>query len=194
MSICVARIPTGVSPSIKSFSELMSPGRRCSLSSVGLRGCVGPLTLRRRSGFPSLWCEVGLAEPGTPAERIKVVAREYLRLLLAYPGAMRALLDPHELDELLRPKDPSRYRTLVEYREALAHIVAEQERLLEEAISAGRSGEINVGAMTRTLTAAWLRIASHVWGLQTEPNAPRLFQKIADSTDAIIRELAPGSA
>jgi hypothetical protein len=48
--------------------------------------------------------------------------------------------------------------------------------------------------MTRALTASWLRVATHVWALQSEPDAPQLLQKVADSTDAILRELGPSTA
>lgn len=66
---------------------------------------------RAATRLPALWAELGLAEPGTPAEQIRATAQEYARLALAHPGPMRALLRPAELDELLRPKHPRSYRT-----------------------------------------------------------------------------------
>jgi hypothetical protein len=199
---------------IEAYQHLcrQNPDARVTLEQIVLRADVSRETMYAQFGrtaglrwaadaetaieLPALWCDVGLAELGTPAERIRAVAHEYVRLLLTYPGPMRTLLDPHELDDLLRPKDPSSYRSLVERRDTLAQLVAEQDRLLEGAIgeAAARSPEIDLAAMTRALTASWLRIATHVWAHRTEPDAPRLLQKVADSTNAIFRELSPSTA
>ncbi|MGH2852679.1 MAG: hypothetical protein ACRDLF_00600 [Solirubrobacteraceae bacterium] len=140
--------------------------------------------------LPALWAELGMVEPGAPLDQVRAAGKEYLRLALAHPAAMRTLVQPEELDELLRPKDPRRYRTLQELTAALARRAAEQDRLIEQALLAATRHEsaetINVPEMVGALRAAWLRVAVAAWHLGGKPNDEALFQKIAASTDAIL--------
>jgi hypothetical protein len=146
--------------------------------------------------LPALWAELGMAEPAAPFDQVRAAGREYLRLALAHPAPMRTLLQPEELDELLRPKDPRRYRTLQELTATLARRTAEQDRLIEQALVGARmldSAEaIDVPAMVRAQRAAWLRVAVAAWHLGGKPNDEALFQEIAASTDAILS--APSTA
>ncbi|MGA9316409.1 MAG: hypothetical protein WBV77_17490, partial [Solirubrobacteraceae bacterium] len=153
----------------------------------GLRWATDAMATIR---LPALWAELGMAEPGAPLDHVRAAGREYLRLALAHPAPMRTLLQPEELDELLRPKDPRRYRTLQELTAALARRAAEQDRLIEQALLSARpldSAEaINAPEMVRALRAAWLHVAVAAWHLGSKPNDGALFHEIAASTDAIL--------
>jgi AcrR family transcriptional regulator len=144
---------------------------------------------RAATRLPALWAEVGFAEPGTPLEQIRAAAQEYIRLALAHPGAMRALLRPEELDELLRPKDPRSYRTLAELTAALAHRVAEQDRLLTQAVAA-LVDDSAAGEVVHALNRAWLRVAALAWQLAATDPA-ELSEEIAARTDAVLSKLSP---
>jgi len=146
--------------------------------------------------LPALWAELGMAEPGAPLDQVRAAGREYLRLVLAHPAPMRTLIHPSELDELLRPKDPRRYRTLQELTAALARRAAEQDQLIERALTNAMlldSAEaVNVPEVVRALRAAWLRVVMSAWQLDAKLNDEGLFQEIAASTDAILS--APSTA
>jgi hypothetical protein len=145
---------------------------------------------RAATRLPALWAELGFATPGTPAEQIRATAQEYARLALAHPGPMRALLRPEELDELLRPKDSRSYRTLAEFTATLRRRVAEQDRLLTEAVAGLADDSAARGEVVRALNGAWLRVAALAWQL-TAPDPAELAEEIAARTDAVLSTLAP---
>ncbi len=145
---------------------------------------------RAATRLPALWAELSFAEPGTPAEQIRATAQEYARLALAHPRAMRALLRPDELDDLLCPKDPRSYRTLAEFTATLGHRVAEQNRLLAEAVAVLADDSAPGGEVVRALNGAWLRVAALAWQL-TAPDPAELAEEIAARTDAVLSTLAP---
>ena len=154
---------------------------------VGLHWAV---EARAATRLPALWAEVGFCEPGTPAERIRATAQEYVRLAMAHPGPMRALLRPEELDELLRPKDPRSYRTLAEFTATLARRVAEQDRLLTQAVAGLLDDNAAADEIVRELNGAWLRVAALAWQLAATDPA-ELSEEIAVRTDAVLSKLAP---
>jgi AcrR family transcriptional regulator len=140
--------------------------------------------------LPMLWAEVGLADTTrTPLEQAWATGREYLRLALTHRSAMRALVQPHELDELLRPKKLSRYRTLQEFKAALARRVGEQDRLLEQAINRAalsrRDDAVNGREVAQALNAAWLRLAAQAWQLGSD-DEDELYRELAARTEAIL--------
>jgi len=148
---------------------------------------------RAATRLPALWADVGCAQPGTPSEQIRAAAAEYLRLALAHPGPTRALLQPDELDELLCPKDPRSYRTLAEYRAALADRIAEQDRRLAVALAALVGDERAAREVVHSLNRAWLRVAAQAWQLGSTDHA-ELSQEIAARTDAVLSKLDPATA
>jgi AcrR family transcriptional regulator len=183
-----------------------NPGQRLTLRQVATRATLAKETIfvqfgrtaglywtadaRAATRLPALWAEVGFAEPGTPLRQIRGAAQEYLRLALAHPGPMRALLQPETLDELLRPKDPRSYRTLTEYRAALAHRVAEQDRRLTLALAALVGDESVAREVVHTLNRAWLRVAAQAWQLGS-PDHAELSQEIAERTATVLSKLNP---
>jgi hypothetical protein len=144
---------------------------------------------RAALALPMLWAEFGLADTTrTPLEQAWATGREYLRLALTHPSAMRALVQPHELDELLRPKKLSRYRTLQEFKAVLARRVSEQDRLLEQAINRAalsRGDAVNAREVAQALNAAWLRLAAQAWQLGSD-DEDELYRELAARTEAIL--------
>ena len=183
-----------------------NPGQRVTLTQLARRANVAKETVFAQFGrtaglhwsvearaairLRALWAEAGFAEPGTLHEQIRASAQEYLLLALAHPGPMRALLQPEALDELLHPKDPRSYRTLAEFTATLAQRVAEQDRLLTQAVAALLDDSI-AGEIVRELNGAWLRVAALTWQLGA-PDLAELSEEIAARTDAVLSK--PGHA
>jgi AcrR family transcriptional regulator len=183
-----------------------NPGTRVTLTELARRANAATETLFQQFGrtaglywavdaraatrFPALWAEVGFAEAATPVEQIKATAQEYVRLLLAHPGPMRALLRPEELDELLRPKDPRSYRTLAEFTAALRHRVAEQDYLLTEILAGLLDDRAAASDVINELNGAWLRVAALAWQVVAADPA-ELSKEIAARTEAILSKLTP---
>jgi AcrR family transcriptional regulator len=193
------------------YLSTQSPGQHFTIIQLASRANLARETLfqqfGRKSGLgwaadaraatrlPALWAELGLTEPGTARAQIKAIAQEYLRLAFSHPGPMRALLCPHELAELLRPKEPRAYRTLQELLDALGRRVAEQDRLLTRAVAnATPEGIIDASEVVAALNEAWLSIAARAWQPHGKPTERELFQMIASSTDAVLSDSDPTAA